>query len=325
VLPDGTLAVAWFSGLKEEADRCAIVFASLPAGTKQWTGAATLSLQDGFSNQNPVLFYDEKAALLRLFHSHAPAKSGESKSVILQLTSSDMGKSWTKPSLFPGGSFHGAFPRNRIIPALDGGLLFPIYNAATNSAIVDRSSNDSARSDWSEEPIKDSDHLVQPTAVRLADKSLRIWFRDRRAEWIYSALSTDDAKSWSKPERTLLPNPNVGIEANILLNHSGDSRQDVVVMIFNNYNSKNKTKYGRTPLNAALSYDGGVTWPYERVLQSTNDGAKPGPKVEYSYPSVLQTASDGAIHVTYTYDRDCIKYHRITESWIREGHILFIN
>ena len=29
-LPDGTLAVAWFSGVKEEADRCAIVFSTLP-------------------------------------------------------------------------------------------------------------------------------------------------------------------------------------------------------------------------------------------------------------------------------------------------------
>mgnify|MGYP002631091456 FL=1 len=37
--------------------------------------------------------------------------------------------------------------------------------------------------------------------------------------------------------------------------------------------------------------------------------------VEFSYPSVLQTP-DGAIHVAYTYDRDCIKYRRFTEDWI---------
>lgn len=38
-------------------------------------------------------------------------------------------------------------------------------------------------------------------------------------------------------------------------------------------------------------------------------------KVEYSYPSVLQT-SDGYIHVTYTYNRETIKYVKFMESWI---------
>ena len=37
--------------------------------------------------------------------------------------------------------------------------------------------------------------------------------------------------------------------------------------------------------------------------------------VEYSYPSVLQT-SDGYIHITYTFNRETIKYVKFTESWI---------
>ena len=38
-------------------------------------------------------------------------------------------------------------------------------------------------------------------------------------------------------------------------------------------------------------------------------------EVEYSYPTVLQT-SDGYIHVTYTYNRETIKYVKFMESWI---------
>jgi predicted neuraminidase len=138
-LPDGTLLAAWFSGRHEEANRLAIVFARLPAGSKQWTNATTVSVQDGYANQNPVLFYDHAANVIRLFHSHAKAESGESKSVIYHLESSDNGTTWSTPTLFKPGSFSGAFPRNRIIPALDGGLIFPIYNAATNTAMMVKS------------------------------------------------------------------------------------------------------------------------------------------------------------------------------------------
>jgi predicted neuraminidase len=315
VLPDGTLCVAWFSGAHEEADKCAIVFAVLPFGSTQWSKAATLSQQEGYSNQNPVLFYDKAAKLLRLYHSHAPAQAGESKSVIFELSSADHGKTWTAPKKSPVANFPGAFPRNRIIPGLGGGLLFPIYDAGTdnsfnaNFAIIERSTNDTARRTWSEHDIAGSANLVQPTVVRLQDKSLRMWFRDRKATSIFTATSTDDAKTWSKPVPAGLPNPNSGIEANIL--HNGH-----VVMVFNDYNSKNTSGYGRTPLNVALSLDGGKSWPFIRTLQETNDGQKAGSKVEFSYPSVLQTAWDGGIHATYTYDRDCIKYRRLTEAWI---------
>lgn len=215
-LPDGTLLAAWFSGRHEEANRLAIVFARLPAGSKQWTNATTVSVQDGYANQNPVLFYDHAANVIRLFHSHAKAESGESKSVIYHLESSDNGTTWSTPTLFKPGSFSGAFPRNRIIPALDGGLIFPIYNAATNTAMMLKSSNDKSRSKWIMYNVKDSDHLVQPTVIRensgIRDR-LRAWFRDRRAMYMYTSTSNDDGKTWSKPMKAGLPNPNVGIEA----------------------------------------------------------------------------------------------------------------
>lgn len=88
VLPDGTLAAAWFSGEEEEASGCAIVFATLPSGGQQWSKAATLSKRDKFSNQNPVLFYDNNTDVLHLFHSQAPAMSGEGQSAIWHLQSS---------------------------------------------------------------------------------------------------------------------------------------------------------------------------------------------------------------------------------------------
>ena len=148
---------------------------------------------------------------------------------------------------------------------------------------------------------------------------MRVWFRDRNEEHIYVATSHDDARTFSKPVPSGLPNPNVGIEANVLIRsdyYAQNSSNTAVVLVFNDYNKSNVTKYGRTPLNIALSYDGGVSWPFIKTLQETNDGEKAGPGVEFSYPSVLQT-DDGYIHVSYTYDRETIKYRRVTEEWIR--------
>merc|ERR1719174_503714 len=314
VLDDGTLVAAWFSGEHEEASGCAIVFAKLPPGSMQWSHAATLSKREGYSNQNPVLFFDLHTKTLHLYHSQASANSGEAKSTIWHLQSKDGGDSWTHPALFLATP--GSFPRNRIIPAQSPskGVIFPIYSATNsnkhfkdqNHAIMGFS--DQARSmrnasAWGWEPVKDSAYLVQPSAVRLSEGHLVCFFRDRRAEHIYSARSTDDGHTWSTPKPTTLPNNNAGIEANLL--QSGN-----LVLVFNP-----QTK-GRDPIAVALSADGGDTWPHQRDLQHGNSLSLKGN--EFSYPSVLRT-SDGTVHVTYTYDRRTIKYKRFSEKWIKKS------
>ena len=53
---DGSFGLAWFSGKGEGLNRCSIVFATLPNGTDTWTDAITVSVHDGYSDQNPVLY-----------------------------------------------------------------------------------------------------------------------------------------------------------------------------------------------------------------------------------------------------------------------------
>ena len=60
----------------------------------------------------------------------------------------------------------------------------------------------------------------------------------------------------------------------------------------------NNTPRGRTPLNVATSKDG-QHWDVVLTLED-----QPG---EYSYPAVIQ-ASDGRVHITYTYRRESIKH-----------------
>jgi predicted neuraminidase len=84
---------------------------------------------------------------------------------------------------------------------------------------------------------------------------------------------------------TSLPNPDSGLDAVAL----EDGR---AILVYN------PSRRARTPLCVAVSVDGDV-WRDSLVLE---DG--PG---EYSYPAVIQ-AEDGAIHITYTWNRRRIRH-----------------
>lgn len=155
---------------------------------------------------------------------------------------------------------------------------------------------------WEEVEYKDSEYLVQPSVIRpiAGVKYLMTYFRDRRAEWIYQATSSDEGENWSKPNKTTLPNNNSGIQATVL-------RSGNIALVYN------PTHDERYPLRISLSEDGGKTWRYSRDLETGNFGD------EFSYPSILQSGVDDYIHVSYTYNRDTIKYVKFKEDWIKDS------
>ena len=310
MLPDGTLLLAWFSGIKEEADKCGIAVSRLPSGSTQWTSPRIVSERSGYSNQNPVLFHDTTSGTTMLFHSQLPANSGEGSDELWLLRSNDGGVTWSPPSSFLDltSQHQGVFDRNRIIPRKDGSLLFPLYwtsDGAPNAPFM-LISDAVNHSQWGPPVnVSNGDDLVQPTVVRTAPGMLTAFFRDRRAKNVYGASSTDEGLTWTTPSPAAagnLPNNNAGIESFQLANGS-------TLLIFNN-----ATK-GRTPLTAALSKTAGKSWAVSRNLQVHDDNSTNADGVEYSYPTVLETP-DGNIHVAYTYNRWTIKYVRFTEGWL---------
>lgn len=143
VAGNGILVMAWFSGTSEGADKCSIVAAHLLANDTQWSNATLVSRREGYSNQNPVLYYDTEGNMLKLFHTQQKASAfdddagqGEEKlrnreetSHIWMSESSDQaGLQWSEPKeIF---TKDGSFDRNRIIESVtDDGLIFPIYYA----------------------------------------------------------------------------------------------------------------------------------------------------------------------------------------------------
>jgi predicted neuraminidase len=110
--------------------------------------------------------------------------------------------------------------------------------------------------------------------------------------------SMDGGRTWSAGVETEFANPNAAVELIKL-------RNGHLLFLYND------SQVERTPLRAAISTDGGRTWPHQRNLAE-------GPG-SFSYPTAVQTR-DNRIHVMFTSDeRTVIRHAVFPESAILEA------
>ena len=278
---DGLLA-AWFGGSDEGKNDVSIWMARRPAS--QWTApveVATGVSPDGkrYPCWNPVLFQMPNGPLL-LFYKVGPSPS---KWWGMLIRSEDSGKTWSKPERLPNDMLGPI--KNK--PVLIGERLW--CGSSTEHAgwrIHLEFTPDGGKS-WSRTgPLNDGKRFaaIQPTILPWGNGRVQLLCRSRQGK-IVECWSEDAGKNFSPLRATSLPNPNSGIDAVKL----SDGR---ALLVYNH------TARGRSPLNVALSNDG-RQWTNVVTLES-----QPG---EYSYPAVIQ-ASDGRVHVTYTWKRERIKH-----------------
>jgi predicted neuraminidase len=89
--PSGTLAIAWFTG-GEGHPNCSIALSLLEVGSQQITAGVIVSERVNYSNQNPVLFWDNETQILHLYHSSQLANGPESSADLWHLQSKDRGE-----------------------------------------------------------------------------------------------------------------------------------------------------------------------------------------------------------------------------------------
>lgn len=342
-LPNGDLLCVWFGGDKEGAQNVSIALSRLSPGAARWTNPVFLSDDPTRSDQNPVLFVTPAGELWLLYASQQSQGQGPSgweekinkgevqgihwmqwTSVIRRRVSKDNGHTWEPmDTLF---AQPGSFCRNRMEILSNGHWLFPMYYSRRdgegvygNDVSVMQLSADNGQS-WTEHPVPGSRGRVHPTVIELAPGRLVAFFRSRSADRIYVSYSTDFGQTWSDAARTDLPNNNASIQAVKLA--SGNIALAFNYLSLNDNPNITLWPPDRYPLTIALSTDEGRTWPYMRHID-TSDGffgaANKSLNRSLAYPSIMQSR-DGQIHVSYSYlDRQCIKYVRITEDWIRDS------
>lgn len=339
-LPNGDLLCVWFAGSGEGMSDITIAMSRLPYNEAQWTPPVQLSDDPARSEQNPMLFYapDHK---LWLFYTAQETRgcskrewsqkvaAGEAEgtytmqwtSEIRRRISEDNGHTWGPITIF--SEQPGSFCRQPMLLMSNGEWLFPMYYSMPGTAHGDdysvmRISSDQGQS-WREYPVPQSRGRVHASVVELSHGWLIAFFRSRAADRIYSSRSEDYGRTWTPPERTELPNNNASIQAMKL--NSGN-----LAIIFNNLSVNDDPDATiwppiRYPITVAISENEGATWPYRRHID-TSDDFSGDQNVHLNrrceYPSMMQT-KDGALHIGYSYrNRQCIKYVRITEAWVKD-------
>jgi predicted neuraminidase len=289
------LVAAWFGGSKEGKKDVGI-WTSYNDGAG-WTGPKQVATGVQYRTEkgehrwpcwNPVLFQPPGDAPLQLYFKVGPKPDtwwGE------MLLSHDRGRSFRDRRRLPEG-IDGPV-KNKPILMPDGSILAGSSTENDGWRVHFERTRDQGKTWQRVGPINDGKEFnaIQPSILRHADGRLQILCRSREKA-VTTSWSKDAGQTWSKMTATSLPNPNAGTDAVTLK----DGRH---LLVYNHTLRGEGEWRGRSMLNVAMSKDG-VNWSATLMLDQE-------PKVEFSYPAVIQ-ADDGLVHITYTWKRQRIKH-----------------
>lgn len=290
-LPGNRIMATWFAGTHESHPDVSIQTARLENGT--WSKPATVA--NGVVNDtlryptwNPVLFQPSANKLALFYKVGVNPRTwwGEVK------YSYDNGTTWSPAEKLPEG-FLGPI-KNKPVLLNDGRILYPSSTESEDEKTwqIHLETTDTLLQNWSKISIdNDTFGAIQPSILFYPDNRLQLLARSRQ-NYILEAWSDDNGKSWSKLEKTALPNPNSGSDAVTLSN-------GWQLLVYNPMPAGKDWWNGRNKLSVALSKDG-KTWTTAVQLEDQPDG-------EFSYPAVIQTADD-LVHITYTANRKNIQH-----------------
>jgi predicted neuraminidase len=247
---------------------------------EHWGAPAELVREPDIATWNPVLFRSGDAVLW-LYYKFGPSPQQWTAG---RMSSRDDGKTWSAPEHLPAGIYGPIRAKPLVLP--DGTIVSgtSVESYQSWSAWIERSTDQGKT--WTRHgPIRaEGGGIIQPVVVWMGGKHVRFYARSQFGR-IVVADSLDAGITWTGAHPIDLPNPNAGIDAVRLK----DGR---LVMVYNH------SAMARSPLNLAVSGDGDH-WTEFHALET-----EPG---EYSYPAMIQ-ASDGGLHITYTWRRERIKY-----------------
>lgn len=315
-IEDGIVA-AWFGGTREKHFDVGI-WISLNLDGNWSKPVEVVNGYYGNSKRypcwNPVLFQPENGPIM-LFYKMGPDPRNWWG---MLMTSENGRKTWSKPVKLGEddkiGHLLGPI-KNKPIQLCNGTIICPssTEKMEENGSVwrVHFEVSRNLGKSWEViGPIEYSGNLnaIQPSILEHTNGRLQVLCRTREGV-IAQSWSSDNGKSWSKIKSTEILNPNSGTDALSLANGRH-------LFVYNPI-GKIKGKSVRNCLKLAISEDG-LNW--QDILTLENDlEVKAGKELnlddvgsiqtdcEYSYPAIIQS-KDGLVHISYTYQRESIKY-----------------
>ena len=277
------LLAAWFGGTHERhPDVC--IYTSAREG-ERWSPPQMVA--DGVINDtlrypcwNPVLYRRNNGDVI-LYYKVGP---NPMEWWGMYKISGDEGKTWSEAIVIPDNLLGPI--KNKPVTLKNGTILYPTSFETPEEWNIYVEMSDQDLSNWRKVDIDNNGfNAIQPTVLFHDGGRLQMLCRSREQR-IVETWSDDQGETWTPVEATSLPNNNSGIDAVTCTN-------GLQLLIYN------PITRGRNKLSVAGSLDG-KEWEDLIVLEDQPEG-------EFSYPAIIQ-GKDGTIHMTYTYNREKIKY-----------------
>ncbi|MEP7259269.1 MAG: sialidase family protein [Flavitalea sp.] len=302
-LSNGDMMAAWFGG-EDEGDKGVCIWISIFTNGK-WS--APKQVADGIASDtvryacwNPVLFTKDDGKVF-LYYKVGPSPR---EWWGLMKYSSDNGVNWSGAESLPDG-FLGPI-KNKPVKLDDGSLLHPSSTESLDEKTwhIYMEKSDIDGRNWKKIPIdNDTFGLIQPTVLLYPNHHLQLLARSRQNA-IVQSWSEDNGDTWGPVSKTILRNPDSGIDGVTTSN-------GLQVLVYNPTVQGKEWDDGRSILRVAVSRDG-KKWRNVYTLERQEKG-------EFSYPAIIQSR-DGLLHITYTYDRVNIKHVALRLPSRRSAH-----
>ena len=217
-------------------------------------------------------------------------------------TSADEGATWSAPVRVVPAPGYFVLNNDRVIQTRSGRLIVPVAFHRSRAdvdtgrdifdgrAIVIWYYSDDEGATWKETdtwwtlPMASTAGMQEPGVVELSDGTLFSWARtDQGEQW--ACRSSDGGQTWTPPAPTELMSPIAPASIKRLPGSTA------LLAIFNDHSGRfvsagpANSYTGRTPLVAAVSTDGGRTWPVRQLLEDN-------PKGMFCYTGILFVGND---------------------------------
>ncbi|HLQ03006.1 MAG TPA: sialidase family protein [Burkholderiales bacterium] len=307
----GRLRAFWYGGSHEGAPDVVIYTSVFSPLERRWGPERVLVTRESAQRHlqryvrklgNPAVGRDRSGRLWLFFVS--VSVGGWAGSAINLMVSDDEGETWTAPRRLVTSPFFNisTLVRGSPLQFADGTIGLPVYHemAGKFGELLRLDSEGHAirktRLSWGRSSLQP---VILPWSETDAVGFMR--YAGDQPGRVLMVRTRDAGAHWSRPVRTVLPNPNAAVGAVLLANGP-------LVLAFNN------SQENRDDLSLAYSKDRGNTWHIAHRLEggSTLPQAQ---SPEYSYPWIMQDTA-GDVHVLYTWGRSRIKHVHFNLAWL---------